>query len=207
GDDLRSGGGIRPVDRTRAGDVPHGPQRSRRPGARPHGPAPGPRPASARAQPPARAQLRPAPALLGGTTHDHRPSCQGPRAGVRRNLWTAVAPVDNRPAGFVSGGGQNRCVLMAAVPTWGGAGRLRVLDESGAPAGPPEEAADLAAAVAARDRAGAPRWVWPDTSRAYPALLAAGVPVGRCHDLALVEALLLGHAGAWGEPRSLAAGR
>ena len=97
-------------------------------------------------------------------------------------------------------------VLVAAVSTGGGAGRLRVLDERGAPAGPVEETADLAAAVAARERAAGPRWVWPAADRVYPALLRDGVPVSRCHDLALVEALLLGYRGDWGAPRSLAAG-
>ena len=97
-------------------------------------------------------------------------------------------------------------VLVAAVPTWGGAGRLRVLDDAGEPVGPVEEVADLAAAVAARERTGSPRWLLPAADQAYPPLLAAGVRIGRCHDLALVEALLLGYAGQWGAPRSLAAG-
>ncbi|GAB3939808.1 hypothetical protein GCM10027614_22520 [Micromonospora vulcania] len=35
--------------------------------------------------------------------------------------------------------------------------------------------------------------------------MRAGVRVERCHDVELTEALLLGHAGRWGEPRSLAA--
>ncbi|TFV77418.1 bifunctional 3'-5' exonuclease/DNA polymerase [Blastococcus sp. CT_GayMR19] len=34
------------------------------------------------------------------------------------------------------------------------------------------------------------RWVWDDTTRWYPALLAAGVRVERCHDLRLAHALL-----------------
>ena len=37
--------------------------------------------------------------------------------------------------------------------------------------------------------------------RSIPALLRAGVRVDRCHDVELTEALLLGHAGRWGEPR------
>ena len=36
----------------------------------------------------------------------------------------------------------------------------------------------------------APRWVWDDTARWYPPLLAAGVRVGRCHDLRLGHHLL-----------------
>jgi len=49
--------------------------------------------------------------------------------------------------------------------------------------------ADLAAYV--RDReVDAPRWVWDDTARWYPPLLAAGVRVERCHDLRLGHHLL-----------------
>lgn len=51
-------------------------------------------------------------------------------------------------------------------------------------------------AAAVRDReAEHPRWVWTDTAQWYPPLLAAGVRVERCHDLALVDALLAGIAG------------
>ncbi len=48
---------------------------------------------------------------------------------------------------------------------------------------------DLPTYVAAREDQ-APRWVWDDTSRWYPPLLAAGVRVGRCHDLRLGHHLL-----------------
>ena len=37
---------------------------------------------------------------------------------------------------------------------------------------------------------GSPRWVWEDTSRLYPLLLAAGVRVQRGHDLRLCHAIL-----------------
>jgi DNA polymerase I len=37
---------------------------------------------------------------------------------------------------------------------------------------------------------GAPRWVWADTARWYPPLLAAGVRVERCHDLRLGRRIL-----------------
>ena len=50
-------------------------------------------------------------------------------------------------------------------------------------------AADLPAAVAARE-AERPRWVWDDTARRYPPLLAAGVRVERCHDLRLCHTIL-----------------
>jgi DNA polymerase-1 len=49
--------------------------------------------------------------------------------------------------------------------------------------------ADLPAYVSAREGA-APRWVWDDTARWYPSLLAAGVRVERCHDLRLARAVL-----------------
>ncbi|WP_382310254.1 bifunctional 3'-5' exonuclease/DNA polymerase [Herbiconiux sp. UC225_62] len=49
--------------------------------------------------------------------------------------------------------------------------------------------ADLAAAVARLER-GHPRWVWSDTARWYPGLLAAGVRVERCVDLRLSHAIL-----------------
>jgi DNA polymerase I len=52
-------------------------------------------------------------------------------------------------------------------------------------------AADLASYVGERE-AGAdrPRWVWDDTARWYPPLLAAGVRVERAHDLRLCHRLL-----------------
>ncbi len=49
--------------------------------------------------------------------------------------------------------------------------------------------ADLPAYVRARE-VDAPRWVWDDTARWYPSLLAAGVRVERCHDLRLGHQLL-----------------
>ncbi|WP_433303047.1 bifunctional 3'-5' exonuclease/DNA polymerase [Actinoplanes sp. CA-030573] len=94
-------------------------------------------------------------------------------------------------------------MLVAVSPD----GRLQDLRADGSPAGPPRAVADLAAAVAEREAADQPRWVWPATAEIYPALLRAGVRVARCHDLELTEALLLGHTGRWGSPRSLAAAR
>ena len=49
--------------------------------------------------------------------------------------------------------------------------------------------ADLPAYVKARE-VEAPRWVWDDTARWYPSLLAAEVRVERCHDLRLAHRLL-----------------
>ncbi|RJL34165.1 bifunctional 3'-5' exonuclease/DNA polymerase [Bailinhaonella thermotolerans] len=84
----------------------------------------------------------------------------------------------------------------------GGAGRIQRLAEDGTPLGPPEEAADLAATVRAIEAAERPRWVWADTTRVYPGLLASGVRLARCHDVALVEAIALAHEGRYGEPSS-----
>ncbi|WP_312874344.1 bifunctional 3'-5' exonuclease/DNA polymerase [Actinomadura litoris] len=94
---------------------------------------------------------------------------------------------------------------IAVAAGGGGGGVLRPLAEDGTPTGPARQAADLVAEIAARERSDAPRWVWPATARLYPALLRAGVRVARCHDLELVETLLLGHAGRYGEPRAVRA--
>ncbi len=92
----------------------------------------------------------------------------------------------------------------------GGAGRaglLCPLDDAGLPAlssAAPQAVPDLAAAVRQHELAGGVRWVWADTAETYPALLAAGVRVGRCHDIALTESLLLAREGRGG-PAYLAA--
>jgi len=91
------------------------------------------------------------------------------------------------------------------APGEGGAGRLQPLDDGGRPAGPASAVASLATAVARLEASARPRWVWPSTLVVYPALLRAGVRVDRCHDVELTEALLLGAAGSWGAPRSVAA--
>ncbi|SBT47346.1 bifunctional 3'-5' exonuclease/DNA polymerase [Micromonospora narathiwatensis] len=96
-------------------------------------------------------------------------------------------------------------MLVAVVSDERGGGVLQPLDPAGRPTGPAEPVADLAAAVAAREAAERPRWVWATGVPIYPALLRADVRLDRCHDVELTEALLLGHAGRWGEPRSLAA--
>jgi DNA polymerase-1 len=96
-------------------------------------------------------------------------------------------------------------VRVAVVARWGGGALLQDLAEGGTPLGEPRAVPDLARAVRDRERVARPRWVWASTGEVYPALLRAGVRVGRCHDLALVEALLLGSDGRWGEPRSVAA--
>ncbi|MEO3777425.1 bifunctional 3'-5' exonuclease/DNA polymerase [Micromonospora sp. B11E3] len=96
-------------------------------------------------------------------------------------------------------------VLVAVVSDERGGGVLQPLGADGRPSGPAEPVAGLAAAVAAREAVGHPRWVWASGAADYPALLRAGVRLDRCHDVELTEALLLGHAGRWGEPRSFAA--
>jgi DNA polymerase-1 len=99
-------------------------------------------------------------------------------------------------------------VLVAVVSddgSWHGSGRWQDVHPDGRPAGAPVRVADLPAAIAAREAAEHPRWLWATTTEGYPALLRAGVRVRRCHDVELTEALVLGHAGRWGEPRSLAA--
>ncbi|MBC6462574.1 bifunctional 3'-5' exonuclease/DNA polymerase [Actinomadura sp. HBU206391] len=96
-------------------------------------------------------------------------------------------------------------VRIAAGTTLDGGGVLRPLAEDGTPAGPEERVDDLVRAIGARERADSPRWVWSATGRIYPRLLAAGVRVARCHDLELVEALVLSHEGRYGQPRSVRA--
>lgn len=90
---------------------------------------------------------------------------------------------------------------MAVAADGAGGGWLR---HAGDPAGA-ERVADLATAVARCEARAAPRWVWAGTAALYPRLLGSGVRVARCHDLELTEGLLLGHAGRWGQPRSVAA--
>jgi DNA polymerase I len=94
---------------------------------------------------------------------------------------------------------------VAVVVGADGGGLLQAVSDDGTPQGPPRRARDLAAAVAERERAGRPRWVWAATAEVYPGLLRAGVRVDRCHDLGLTEAILLAADGRWGEPRSFPA--
>ncbi|MGV8968740.1 MAG: bifunctional 3'-5' exonuclease/DNA polymerase [Cellulomonas sp.] len=62
---------------------------------------------------------------------------------------------------------------------------------------------DLPALVAARE-VSRPRWVWDDTARWYPPLLAAGVRVERCHDLRLCHAIVRRSASCDGSGFALA---
>ena len=71
---------------------------------------------------------------------------------------------------------------------------LQELEPDGSPApGNPEprliSAGELAGVVRQLERRG-PRWIWHRTQEWYPALLAAGVELERCHDLTLCGAIL-----------------
>jgi DNA polymerase family A len=94
---------------------------------------------------------------------------------------------------------------VAVAEDGDGGGLLQALAEDGTPQGPPAPTRDLAGAVAERERADRPRWVWAATADSYPRLLMAGVRVDRCHDLSLTEGILLAADGRWGEPRSFPA--
>lgn len=84
---------------------------------------------------------------------------------------------------------------MALVPGSRGSGLLRWLHDDGSVAASPQPVPDLAAAVAAQERAEPTRWVWRSTREVYPALLRAGIEVARCHDCELTEALLTARDG------------
>lgn len=80
---------------------------------------------------------------------------------------------------------------VAVVPGPGTSGVIGVAGE------PPERVADLAKAISARERSSPKiRWVWTSAADLYPGLLAAGVRVARCHDIALTERLLRAREGA-----------
>ncbi|MBC7290615.1 MAG: bifunctional 3'-5' exonuclease/DNA polymerase, partial [Actinotalea sp.] len=68
---------------------------------------------------------------------------------------------------------------------------LQEVADDGVPGARAEVPADdLPRVVAAREASDPPRWVWDDTGRRYPQLLAAGVRVRRAHDLRLSHAIL-----------------
>jgi DNA polymerase-1 len=90
--------------------------------------------------------------------------------------------------------------LVVAVAEGESAGRVRFVDT-----GQDQRSADLAALVAAVEAEHHPRWVLPAADELYPALLAKGVTLRRCHDLALTEAILLASTGDGRRPKNLAA--
>jgi len=95
-----------------------------------------------------------------------------------------------------------RQVQVVLVAEADGTHRARVLDAGRD--GPDLRVDDLPGWVAATEREHRPRWVLT-TAELYPALLAAGVRVQRCHDMELTEAILLAFAGEPGRPRNPAA--
>jgi DNA polymerase-1 len=80
-------------------------------------------------------------------------------------------------------------VLIALRSTARGVVATELSDEGDVVAESVVAEAALPAWVAARERE-RPRWVWGDTSRRYPSLLAAGVRVERCIDLRLCHTIL-----------------
>lgn len=90
--------------------------------------------------------------------------------------------------------------MLACVPLADGRWAVRRLTDDGEPAGDPD-VRPVAELTAAPDE----RWLWASTPQDYPALLAAGRRIARCHDVAAVERILLGRAGAFGDPVTPAA--
>ncbi|NUP73738.1 MAG: bifunctional 3'-5' exonuclease/DNA polymerase [Sinomonas sp.] len=85
-------------------------------------------------------------------------------------------------------------MILASAP--GGRAVLRPLDARGRPDGPDRvlEREDLAPAILDVEATRRPRWVWRRAADWYPALLASGVLVERCHDLTLSGGILAGSA-------------
>ena len=87
---------------------------------------------------------------------------------------------------------------VAVTAGTGGTALLCELREDGSRRDAPVHVNDLSAAIAGYERAGAVRWVWASGARLYPSLLQAGQRVARCHDVELIERLLLGRDGQAG---------
>ncbi|CAM3855588.1 bifunctional 3'-5' exonuclease/DNA polymerase [Nocardiopsis rhodophaea] len=96
---------------------------------------------------------------------------------------------------------------IAVVSDGHGGGRLREIASTDAAAGSLWRVGHLAGAIADYEEhtGGTARWVWASTEELYPALMDHSLRVSRCHDVALVESLLLAYHGRCGEPRSLGA--
>jgi DNA polymerase-1 len=95
-------------------------------------------------------------------------------------------------------------VLVVVTPGRDRAGPVRVLAGSGK-ADQTQQVADLLSWMAGTETEHQPRWVLAAAGEQYPALLEAGVRLGRCHDLSLTEAILLAYHGEPGRPKNLAA--
>lgn len=85
--------------------------------------------------------------------------------------------------------GQTGLVLLALRATRRGVVATQLADDGTSGDSTVLDDADLPDWVAAREPE-RPRWVWSDTSRWYPPLLAAGVRVERCVDLRLCHVIL-----------------
>ncbi|MFC7329035.1 bifunctional 3'-5' exonuclease/DNA polymerase [Marinactinospora rubrisoli] len=96
---------------------------------------------------------------------------------------------------------------IAVVSDGEGGGRLRELGADGVSQGSLWRVSDLAGAVADYEKhtSEPPRWIWAATDEVYPPLIEHALRISRCHDVTLVEALLLGYHGRFGEARSLGA--
>lgn len=103
----------------------------------------------------------------------------GPRAA--RGAADVGGRRENSGVEIVVGAGEGEHVAM-----------LLVGDDGAVETVPEASASELAARVAGLEAAHAPRWVWDDTRRWYPALLEAGVRVERAYDLRLCGAVLAG---------------
>lgn len=89
-----------------------------------------------------------------------------------------------------------RTYVVVSAGTPGTVMLTDVAEDGAATASREVRAGDLPGVVSDREGRARPdepvRWVWDDTTRWYPDLLAAGVRVARCHDLRLGHAILRG---------------
>ena len=94
-------------------------------------------------------------------------------------------------------------MLLAVVPAdEGGTEYLcRRLTPAGEPAGAPTTATVTQLATI-EDGAAGPRWVFESVAAGYPPMLGLGLRIRRAHDIGLIERVLLGRAGRFGEPVS-----
>lgn len=147
------------------------------------------------------------PSCVDGPKGPHwRTSCSG-SSGPAWHQRTGDGPKEVR----------NRCrpgktgfMRIAVVSDGEGGGRLREVDGRAGERpkrGSLWRVSDLAGAIA--DLEGytdpPPRWIWGAADELYPALIEHSLRVARCHDIVLVESLLLGYHGRFGEPSSLGA--
>lgn len=100
---------------------------------------------------------------------------------------------------------ENGGVRVAVVPGPGQSGLLCELREDGTGAAIPVLTNDLVTAVREYELAGGVRWVWASAVSLYPRLLRAGVRIARCHDVALVDALLASRDGELPDPAGVCA--